>query len=227
MSAKLAEQLEAMGACKDRVTHYRSVRGTRQQIWEACDNAQDMMWVLCHTGHRKTATQLAFGFAHRAIVVHAANAMDAAGLQEQAAILRAVQEIDSETSAWAAWGTARAAAGAAWSARDAAGVAWGTAWYTAWASWSARDAAGVAERVAEAARNAAQAAAGDAAGAAEAARTAARDAAEAAWSAWGTARDAEAAAWAAEIRWQCEQIRLTVPKAPKLGAAKKGGGEIE
>ena len=126
--------------------------------------AEDLLWVVLRPEFLPKSVRHEFGFwcADRARL-SAAQAMEDAGLPDQARLLRKLAPVTGATSAdaagdaartaWAAARDARHAARAAWAAASAAGSAWAAA-RTAWAAASAagyaasaaEDAAGAAER---------------------------------------------------------------------------------
>ena len=117
----------------------------------------------------KIDKQLAYKLAHMAIAAFAADAMETAGLPEQAAKLRAVEPVftaDARSAAAAAWYAAAAdrsaAGGAAWSAAADADAVAAAAWYAASAA-AAADAVAAAVRYAASAARYAVVAATDAA----------------------------------------------------------------
>ncbi len=129
----------------------------------------------------RDSVEIAMTCADMAVRVFAADAMDAAGLPDEAAKLRALDPI-----------TTGSAAGSAWSAGSAAGSAAESAAGSAWSAESAWSAGGSARSAAGSARSAWSAE--SAAGSESAARSAAGSA-RSAWSAAGSARSAAGSAF--------------------------------
>jgi len=183
---KLDQHFIDNGACQQGREWVAANCATATECWQKLLDASRVDWAIWwyvrDRGFDKRVESLARRTVLRAVRVHAANAMDAAKLPEQARALRAVPD----TATFAEMRSASAAADAA--ARDAA-------WVAAWVA--ARDAAAVA---ADAAADADAAARWSAAAAADAddADVAASEAAAAADAA---ARWSAAAAAAAAARW--------------------------
>jgi len=161
------------------------------QLWQQCPRGEWMLWAAGEAGVKADVlAPIAYRIADRAVRVTAVDALEAAGLTEQASDLRALAPITDTDSAGAARDAALAVSDAAGSAaaRDAA--------------WAARSAAG---------------AASDAAGSAWDARSAAwaaRAAARAAWdagAAWDDGIAGRDAARAAEHRLQSRWVREALP----------------
>ena len=127
---KLDEHFLSIGACAPGREWVAANCATAQQCWEllAKEKSIDwMLWWLCADGGSATAAELARRWALRAARVHAASALESAGLFDRAVLLRSLPDDATceqiEMDAWAAGDAAWAARDAAWAAGAAAGDA--------------------------------------------------------------------------------------------------------
>jgi hypothetical protein len=113
--------LKKLGACAEAV-EWAKGQPNYATAWATCERGDWMLWLLARLKHELT-TAIAFWCADRAVRIHAPAALDAAGLHEEAAKLRALPPIvDEATARWGAASAASAASAAC--ATSAASATW-------------------------------------------------------------------------------------------------------
>ena len=105
------EKLEALNACALAVKWCRT-QPDLPTAWTNCKRPDWMLWLAARIGDKR-ANALSFEFADRAVRVHAATALEHAGMESEAAELRALPEIVEAADAAAAAAYAAYAAYAA------------------------------------------------------------------------------------------------------------------
>ena len=101
---KAHEYFESINACDEAVTWVKDQgHDSLYKLWKQCPQGDWMLWLCQRLGIAKVQRQkVAYLAADRAVRVHAANALESAGLHKEAASLRGLKEITNKKTGDAA-----------------------------------------------------------------------------------------------------------------------------